>query len=274
MSRPILFIFVALALLLYTDLRWSKVRATSADPAELGSSVHYDDWTRTLERFVDHEGLVDYEGLREDRAALDRFVDRVHRVSPRSHPQLFDSQEEALAFYINAYNALVFAEVLDLSPDVDTVWGRSGTGLKFFVRNKVVVGGEKLSLKKLEDDWIRAEFGDPRIHAALNCASVGCPRLPREPFLPETLDAQLDAAMREFVANPRNANVSSDGSKVSLSKIFDWFRGDFLDFERAQGRPDSTLVDYINRYRVESEQIPTGADVSFPAYDKRLNRQE
>lgn len=270
-------------LLLAALILWGKgLSATDSpkvSPAEpspnataASSSFDYDDWASTLERFVDDDGRVDYAGLRADRGSLDRFVEQIRGVSPRSHPDRFDTDADSLAFYINAYNALVFVGVLDLDPDADTVWGTTGTGLKFFGLNKYIIGGEKLSLKKLEDDWIRADFGEPRVHAALNCASSGCPRLPREPFLPATLDEQLDAAMAEFV--DRTVVASADGTSVSMSKIFDWFRGDFLDWETSQGRPDATLIDYVNRFRDESKQLPADAKVTFPDYDKRLNRQE
>lgn len=277
MTRWVLAVAVLVAVLAWGAVRAARAGDASPCDAEPVAEFSYADWTDVLERFVDDSGRVDYAGLREDRASLDRFLDQIRRVSPRSHPDLFDSDAEfdaaALAYYVNAYNSLTFSGVLGLDPDADSVWGATGTGLKFFGLNKYKIGGEKLSLKKLEDDWIRAGFGDPRIHAALNCASLGCPRLPREPFLPSTLDQQLDAAMAEFASDPRVVEVSSDGRSVSMSKIFDWFRGDFLDWEREQGRPEATIIDYVNRYRPESEQIPAGADVTFPDYDKRLNRQ-
>ena len=255
----------------------AKAEAGAAEAAAATSSasiLDYDDWASTLERFVDENGLVDYAGLWQDRAALDRFVDQIGRVSPRTNPDQFETDAESLAYYLNPYNPLVFEGVLALDADADTVWGFTGTGAKFFARNKYVVGGEEVSLKELEDEWIRAQFEDPRVHAALNCASMGCPRLPQEPFLPATLDDQLDAAMTEFVVESRNVDVSERGTQVTLSKIFDWFRDDFLGYERAQGNSEATVIDYVNRYRPESDQIPADAEVSFPEYDKRLNRQE
>jgi len=130
-----------------------------------------------------------------------------------------------------------------------------------------------MSLKKLEDDLVRAGFQDPRIHAALNCASVGCPRLPREAFLPETLDGQLDAAMKEFVSEERNCSVDSAAGTVTLSKIFDWFRQDFEEFPQPLGQGGGELIDYINRYRAAAEQIPADVKIKFASYDKTLNRQ-
>ncbi len=239
---------------------------TSARAADFS----YDDWNNVLERFVDQNGLVDYAGLRQDRDVLDRFLESIGTTGPETDPDMFPTREDRLAYYINAYNALVFQGVLSLSPNADTVWGFTGTGLGFFVRMKVQVDGNKTSLKALEDDLIRDGFKDPRIHAALNCASVGCPKLPRRAFEPETLDEQLDAEMRKFVSEERNCKVDESSGTVYLSRIFDWFRGDFEEFEASRG---GGLIDYINRYRPSDGKIPTDLKVEFLKYDKSLNRQ-
>jgi hypothetical protein len=231
----------------------------------------YDDWNSVLEKFVDDEGLVDYSALREDRQELDRFIELIETTGPVTEPDLFPTREDKLAYYINAYNAHVFDGVLGLSPDADTVWGFTGTGLGFFVKMKVVVDGEKMSLKSLEDDIVREGFKDPRIHAALNCASVGCPKLPRKAFEPSTLDAQLDAEMRKFVGEERNCTIDESAGRVTLSKIFDWFRSDFEEYE--SGQTGGGLIDYINRFRPADAQIPEGLKVAFFKYDKALNRQ-
>ena len=231
----------------------------------------YDDWNAVLERFVDDKGMVDYAGLAEDRETLERFIEAIETTGPRTQPEMFPTREDQLAYYINAYNAHVFAGVLELGPRADTVWGFTGTGLGFFVNMKVVVDGEKMSLKALEDDIIREGFKDPRIHAALNCASVGCPELPRQAFAPATLDEQLDAEMRKFIGEARNCTIDRESATVTLSKIFDWFRSDFEEYEASHG--GGGLIDYVNRYLPPDEQIPADYRVEFFKYDKALNRQ-
>jgi len=231
----------------------------------------YDDWNVVLEKYVDDNGLVDYLGLAADRQALDRFVRQIETTGPKSDPDVFPTREDRLAYYINAYNAHVFSGVLDLGPDAKTVWGFTGMGLGFFVRMKVIVDGETMSLKSLEDDLIREGFKDPRIHAALNCASVGCPKLPAAAFLPERLDEQLDAEMTKFVREERNCKIDTAVGTATLSKIFDWFRGDFEDYETAHG--GGGLREYINRYRPADSQLSADLKLEFSKYDKRLNRQ-
>lgn len=230
------------------------------------------EWTAVLERFVDEKGRVDYEALARDRAGLDAWLGRLVRQGPKSTPALFPERNDRLAYYVNAYNALVFQGVLSRGPEKESVWkGGLVSGYSFFVSMKVRLDGETWSLKALEDDVIRKEFADPRIHAALNCASVGCPRLPREAFVPERLDAQLDAAMKEFVEEDRNVAADPDRKTVTLSKIFDWFEKDFLSFERARGNPDPEIVDYVNRYRASKPKLDRSFRVRFFDYDKRIN---
>lgn len=241
--------------------------STSSEP------FSHADWRTVLERFVDARGLVDYRGLAEHREVFDRYLASIRTVSPESAPERFPGAHAALAYYLNAYNAMVFEGVLTKGPDLDSVWGWTGTGAGFFVGMKITIGGRKTNLKKLEDDVVRAQFHDPRIHAALNCASLGCPRLPQEPFLDETLDAQLDAAMMEFVARPDVVQVDSSSGSVTLSKIFDWFAEDFLAHERSRGAAEPSVIGYVNRCREPSALIPLGSRVEFAPYDKRLNSQ-
>lgn len=96
-------------------------------------------------------------------------------------------------------------------------------------------------------------------------------RLLREAFVPEKLDAQLDAAMREFVEDGRHVAVDPARRTVTLSKIFDWFEKDFLSFERQNGNRDPKIVDYVNRFRVAQPKLDRSFRVRYFDYDKRLN---
>ncbi|MEM6455386.1 MAG: DUF547 domain-containing protein [Acidobacteriota bacterium] len=257
---------------------------SAADRADAATSFSHATWTAVLQRHVDRDGWVDYVGLARDRADLDRYLASLRAVGPTATPDRFPTHDDALAYYINAYNALVFEGVLARKPaTLKSVWGTFGIGYGFFVGMKVELDGLTTNLKKLEDVQIREGFGDPRIHAALNCASIGCPRLPQMAFEPATLDAQLDAAMREFARGAAHVQHTPGSREVGLSKIFSWFQSDFVDWERAQAdsavdasaSDDRALVAYVNRFRDADAQLPTGADlrVTFLPYDKGLNRQ-
>jgi hypothetical protein len=112
-----------------------------------------------------------------------------------------------------------------------------------------------------------------RSHAALNCASKGCPRLPQAAFDPEKLDEQLDKGMKGFVAEKRNVTIDDAAKTVALSKIFDWFSGDFIEYEKAHGDPDGNQIDYVNRYRGSLPKVPKGYAMKFFDYDNGVNRQ-
>ena len=116
-------------------------------------------------------------------------------------------------------------------------------------------------------------FKDPRVHAALNCASKGCPRLPQVAFDPEKLDQQLDLGMTEFVGESRNVTVDAAAKTVTLSKILDWFEKDFVGYEKAKGTADPNQIDYVNRYRGALPKIPRDYKIKFFEYDKSVNKQ-
>jgi len=233
----------------------------------------HDDWTAVLQRFVDDKGFVDYQSLASDRTVFDRYLASVEQMSPVSDPQLFPTKADALAYYINAYNAHVFNGVLERGPEQKSIWRGLISGLNFFVRMAIIVGGEETNLKKLEDRTIREDFKDPRIHAAINCASISCPRLPRIAFEGDTLNDVLDGAMREFVTTPTNVAADAGKSMVMLSEIFDWFESDFLEHEERNGNAGGSVIDYINRYRAADAQIPDNYKVKYLRYDKGINKQ-
>ncbi len=128
-------------------------------------------------------------------------------------------------------------------------------------RELVTVAGRKLTLNNIENDIIRPDFGDARIHFALNCASIGCPPLSDEAYAADRLSEQLDAACR--VALNRDQWVQVDENKLKLTKIFDWYGG---DFEKDGG----SVLDFVRRYRTET--IPEGnLEIDFMSYDWSLN---
>ncbi|MFZ5475460.1 MAG: DUF547 domain-containing protein [Myxococcota bacterium] len=213
--------------------------------------------TEVLAKYVDAGGLVDYKGIAADRAGLDAYVKLVAEVSPKSDPKLFPTREDALAYYINAYNALAITGVID-RPGLGSVQDNL---FDFFYGTTYVVGKKKINLYKLENKVVRKEFGDPRIHVALNCQSYGCPRLPQKAFEPKTLNEDLDAAAKEFATNPKKAYVQ-DGV-VHVSQILEWYGGDF----EAAGGP----VAWLNQY---GANLPTDAKVQFIPYDWSLSKQE
>jgi hypothetical protein len=251
----------------------SAALAAALVAAPARAAFSYDDWTKVVSKYVNEKGYVNYDALAKDRADLDRFLAAIEKTSPKSSPDMFPTKNEKEAYWINAYNASVFKKVLGRGPEQKSVWGGGLLGIAFFTEKDVVLGGETMSLKHLEDDYVREQFQDPRAHAALNCASKGCPRLPQTAFLPERLDQQLDAGMTEFVGEPRNCTVDDAAKTVTLSKILDWFSGDFKKYEKSHGDPDGNQIDYVNRYRGSKPKVPRDYKIKFFDYDKMVNKQ-
>ena len=213
-----------------------------------------------LARFVNERGEVDFRALARERSDLDAFLESIARTSPRSHPELFANREAKIAYYINAYNALAMFNV------IDTGFPARLAGpfkVKFFGFRKFTVGGERMTLYALENDIIRP-LGDERVHFALNCMAVGCPRLPRKAFRADTLDAQLDAEARRFFSEPRNLRVDKERQTVNVSELLLFYTGDFL--ARAP-----TLNAYINLYT--DTRVPDNYEVRFIDYDWTVNDQ-
>jgi len=231
----------------------------------------HDDWNSVLSEYVNAQGYVDYQGLKSNSATFDRYIQRIESVSPASNPELFPSKADELAYYMNAYNALVFKGVIARGPEEKSVWRGLVSGYNFFVKMKITVGGKRTNLKKLEDDIIRAKYLDPRIHAAINCASISCPRLPQEAFVAATLEQQLDDAMREFVNSDLHVKLDQTRRTAKVSKIFKWFKEDFINYEKSNGNLQPSLMHYINQYR--EMKIPADFKIGFLDYNKNINKQ-
>lgn len=234
--------------------------STASPPDNRSVEAWQAEWVQVLDRHVDAKGRVDFSGLASDRSGLERVVKFVSAIDPVSAPTFFPTAAARLAYYIDAYNALAMYGVLDAGVPERFGWlGR----VRFFYLRKFVMGGRSISLYSLENDVIRP-MGDPRVHFALNCMSVSCPRLPRTAFTADGLDRELDAAAREFVGDDRNVHFDRETRTVTLSAIFDFYTKDFL-------AKAPSLIAYVNHYR--TVPIPADYRVLFADYDWTINTQ-
>ncbi len=181
-----------------------------------------DRWDGFLERYTketsDVAGVrVDYAGLARD-PAWRAFVASLEQASPPMSP------EGRLAFWIDAYNVLVLDMVVRHLP-VDSIRDIGSLLRSVWKLPAGKVAGRVVTLDEVEHRILRP-IGEPRIHAAIVCASTSCPPLRREAYRAERLDAQLDAAMRDWLADP-DKGLRVESGQVRLSKIFDWFAEDF-----------------------------------------------
>lgn len=214
------------------------------------SGIDHSKWDKLLKKHVDEHGMVDYKGFLDDRSVLEEYLDHLSQNPPDdtwSHSKL-------LAFYINLYNAHTIHLILRNYP-VQSIKDLSEPWSKSFI----LLGDEKMSLGEIENGILR-KMNEPRIHFAINCASISCPDLLNEAFLPETIEEQLERVTRTFINGPKN-DINPD--KIKLSRIFKWYRKDF----KVNDRKD--LIGYLNQY--SKILIDPDARIEFIEYDWGLN---
>ncbi|MCG8472118.1 MAG: DUF547 domain-containing protein [Desulfobacterales bacterium] len=166
------------------------------------------------------ENRVDYEGLKKDQGALNAYLAPARGINGRAL-----SGNEGLAFWINMYNAWTLKLILEKYPEVGSIKDYGSIFSSPWDREFVLIGGEILTLGEIEHKILRKEYRDPRIHFAINCASISCPPLISEAYRPQTLDAQLDKATIDFINGPGNTFLKE--GKLYVSRIFKWYKSDF-----------------------------------------------
>lgn len=217
-------------------------------------------WTLVLEKYVDADGWVDFQGLQKNPKDLNRYLSFVSLYGPNNRPDLFSNAKEALAFHLNAYNALSMYGVLEAGiPKSNSGFSK----VTFFMLKKYKIAGTVRSLKDYEDNVIR-KLGDPRVHFALNCMAKGCPKLPKLPFKGELLDQQLDEGSRFFFSEKRNFYFVHDKKEAWVSEILKFFPEDFL-------AKSPTVKAYINWW--VPEKIPEDYKLKYIPYDWTIINQ-
>jgi hypothetical protein len=236
-----------------------------------------------LQTYVDADGRMDYARWHQNPASvqmLETYLAAVSKFSPDNALYRFPDRSDELAYWMYGYNAYVIKAVLDRWP-LDSVTDvkaplEAVTGLGFFYQLRFSFGGEFFSLLSVENNKIRKQFKDPRIHFVLNCASESCPVA--RPGLPvgEDLERLLGLAASEFINDPQNVDVDHDEQVVHLSRIFKWYKSDFVSDVRPGGKPiENGLLSYVSQYAVGdlSNDVARAGDYSivFRNYDWDLN---
>jgi hypothetical protein len=249
------------AVLFLLSAAWLAPPASAADDGA---------WDVLLARYVrespDGVNRVDYarwHASAPDRAALQGYI----RSLEGEHPSAM-ARNAAFAYWANLYNAVTVETVLAHYPVRSIRDIRSeGLSLKGLIgpwqTKAATVEGRRLSLDEIENAVMRPTFRDPRVHYALNCASLGCPNLRPRAFHGETLDADLDAAARAYIAHPRGVAVTPQG--LRLSSIYRWYAADFGD-----------LRAHLERYATPARaaEIRATPRIAGYGYDWSLNGTE
>ncbi|WP_179008063.1 DUF547 domain-containing protein [Winogradskyella forsetii] len=219
---------------------------------ETENKLDHSAWDKLLKKHVKDDGLVDYKGFKSDGDQLNAYVTYLSENKPNENWAF----EEQLAYFINVYNANTIKLIVDNYPvkSIKDVGATISPFLKKFIR----IGKKELSLADVEKGILQ-KMNEPRIHFAINCASISCPKLLNEAYTAENVNQLMDKAAKEFINSKKNA-ISED--KAELSEIFKWYKKDFL-------KQSESIIDYINQYA--ETKINKGAEITFIDYNWKLN---
>jgi len=237
-------------------------------------------WDELLKKHVipirnGHATQVDYRGMAADRAQLRKYLTATSNVKRST----FDgwTKEEQLAFLINAYNAWTVELILSGGPDIESIKDLGSLFQSPWKKRFIPLLGKTRTLDDIEHNLIRGSdrYHEPRIHFAVNCASIGCPALRPEAYVGARLDEQLEESTRNFLSDRTRNRLQGDTLKVS--KIFDWYQEDF-----EQGwRGTSSLAQFLAHYQrslgldkqMANQLLSGDIEIEFLDYNWKLNRK-
>jgi len=237
-------------------------------------------WTALLRKHVrllrgGQATQVAYAGFKADRAALKAYLDSLSGVTPAAFGGW--AKAERQAFLINAYNAFTVALILTRYPDLKSIKDLGSLLSSPWKPQWIALLGGKVSLDDIEHAMLRkrGDYDDPRVHFAVNCASIGCPALREEAFVAARLEAQMDEQTLRFMSDRTRNRFNAQRGRLELSKIFDWYGEDF----RLGHRGIASLPAFAGRYAEQLADTPAdrdrvragGVDIAFTDYDWALN---
>jgi hypothetical protein len=227
----------------------------------------YSSYNMLLNQYVE-DAKVNYEGFISQRAEFAAFLRTLGSVDENDFQTWTEKQK--IAFWINAYNAFTIKAIIDHYP---IKRGFSLVGIFYAPSNSILqikgvwtklqfrAVGKMVTLEEIEHEILRKKFNEPRIHMAINCASISCPDLSSEAYTPDKLEEQLAQASVRFVNNPqKGVSVNQDNRKVKFSKIFKWFGEDFIknygnnSLYNNYSLKENSILSFSTEY-IESEKI-------------------
>jgi hypothetical protein len=236
----------------------------------------YARWDGLLKKHVrwlpdQKQSRVDYNGFAAERAELKRVLDAMSAVTSAEFEGWPRAQQ--MAFLVNAYNAFTVELILTRWPDLKSIKDLGSLIQSPWKKKFFVLLGEERHLDWVEHEQLRARYKDPRVHAAVNCASIGCPALRPEAFVAPKLEAQYDDGMNRFMADRTRNRVA--GGKVEVSMIFKWFREDFETGLMGFNKLEDVFARYALQLSDKTDEQQKLRDralpVSFLEYDWSLN---
>lgn len=240
--------------------RWPAAQRVSYD------QIDHSNYDQMLQTYVDDNGLVNYRAWHanaEDRQALQTYLNELGKANA----SVASTKSGKLAYWINAYNALTIEGILRVYPTTSIRNHTPDSGYNIWKNLKLISGDELVSLNHIEHEILRKE-SEPRIHFAIVCASIGCPRLYNRAYTGEQLEEQLACIATDFFSRAQNLTV--DGKTLRFSQIISWFGSDF-------GATQADQLRAVYNYLPEDAQAALSAGgyrVEFLEYDWNLNTQK
>ena len=230
------------------------------------STIDHTPWQELLDAHLQEQpsgvNRFDYAGLKanaEHRQKLNSYLLGLTGLDPRGY-----SRTEQKAYWINLYNALTVYVIVGRYPVESIRDIKSGLLTPGpWELELITIQDQKMTLDNIEHGILRPIWKDPRIHYAVNCASIGCPNLSPEAFRSDNLERLLEKGARDYVNHPRGMRL--DGDDLVVSSIYDWFKVDF-------GDTDEGVIAHLRQYATpENAEMLQGHDDFDDYYDWALN---
>ena len=249
---------------------FAQERAGQTWPA--AQRVSYDQidhaaYDQLLQTYVDDNGLVNYKAWQAnaaDRQALQNYLNQLSRADN----SIRSTKNGKLAYWINAYNALTIEGILRVYPTTSIRNHTPKIGYNIWDNLKLTSGDELVSLNHIEHEILR-KMSEPRIHFAIVCASIGCPRLLNQAYTGEQLEEQLAGIATDFFSRAGNLTVDAGNKTLRFSKILSWFGSDFGQTQTDQLR---AVYNYLPQ-EAQAVLSAGGYRVDFLEYNWNLNTQ-
>ncbi len=219
--------------------------------ASSAMAIDHSAWDALLKKNVTKKGKVNYRGFRTDEEKLDAYLKELENNAPTSAT----SKTEALAFWINTYNAFTVKLIVDNYP-VRSINNIKPGGTTPWLHKWIKIGDETLSLNEIENNKLRKPYKDARIHFVINCASFSCPILLNQALTADNVESVLVMQTKQFINDQARNQITSKSARIS--SIFDWYKSDFGD-----------VREFINKY--SKTKISSKAKITYMAYSWALN---
>ena len=200
-----------------------------------------------FKKYISEQGQLDYKSLKKNKLDIAKTLKYLTNMPPKNEWH----RNERLAYWINVYNLQMITMLVENYPAKSILDIYEG---KIWKVKKLTIGDKSYCLDDIENDIIRKELNEPRVHFALYSGAMSSPDLLNEVFTPSNMNSNFELLAKRFI-NSENNVITKE--KASLSMIFDWYKGDFKD-----------ILAFVNKY--SKVKIQDNAEITFTEFDWRL----